>query len=186
MSSVILTSKQKLEFNINWLESHRLKLDLLRKDIQREFVAVRARLNSLNFDSEWQDLWQSWRPKRNISHMIDSVMFFLQADLFLKSKMTEMRLLLKANIDPEAIDPAEIAQHQVNHQHCLEKLESISASDCEELLANLEQGMMMLSEDGQAFEVNYLPIACIPNMHYICCTYIYLYITYIFCIINTS
>ena len=125
MTSVILTSKQKLEFNITWLENHRQKLKSLKGEIQQEFLAIRGRLNSLNFEEQWQDMWKAWRPKRNIGHLLDSIMFFDQADAFLESKKTEMKLLLNVNINPNAIDPVEIAQHQVNHQHCLEKLENI-------------------------------------------------------------
>ena len=85
--------------------------------------------------------------------MLDSLIFYDEADKFLKSKVTEMEMVLRFNNDPSSMDPIEIARHQVRHQHLLEKLERESESDCEELLATMEQGMLMFDNDGH-YEVH--------------------------------
>ena len=153
MNSVTLTQVQKFEFNIGWLENYRAKSAAIAKDLQADFVAVRQRLNEVTFQGDWAAQWNAQKPKRNIAHMLESLHFYEELDRFLESKKTGMQLLLNFHKNPEEINPVEIAQHQVRHQHVLEQLERISGSDCEEMLAELELGLMM-TQNGQSFEVN--------------------------------
>ena len=153
MNSVYLTQTQKMEYNITWVENFRLKLQAQKQDLQNQVLSYRARLQNIKFDEDWAELWKAWKPKRSLNHMLDSLIFYDEADKFLKSKSTEMKMVLKFSKNPEAIDPIEIAQHQVRHQHLLEKLERESGPDCEEMLANMEQGMMMF-EANDEFEVS--------------------------------
>ena len=155
MNSVFLTPVQKMEYNITWVENYRLKLQAKRQDLQNQVISYRARLQNIKFDEDWAELWKAWKPKRSLNHMLDSLVFYAEADNFLKSKTTEMQMILRFKKDPKSVDPIEIAQHQVRHQHYLEKLERESGSDCEELLAEMEQGMLMFATDNE-FEVRFI------------------------------
>ena len=153
MTSISLTQVQKLKYCITWLENYRQKQDAGRRDLQDLFVATRARLDNINLDENWGPMWKAWKPDRQINHMLDSLLFYKEADRFLLSKRTEMELALKILLDPATTDPIELAQHQVRHRQILEQLEKESASDCEELLADIEQGTAMLQYDEDDFEV---------------------------------
>ena len=141
MNSLELNAVQKLEYDINWLDNYRGKVNALRKDLEQQLVGIRSRMGALDFRDDWVTLWEAWKPKRSINHMLDSLNFFVQADRFLVSKKTTMEMILKSRVDPTAVDPVKIAEHQVRHQHLLEKLERVSESDCEEMLATIEQGL---------------------------------------------
>ena len=153
MTSISLTQAQKLEYCITWLENYRQKQDAGRQDLQNLFIATRARLDNINLEENWGPMWKAWKPDRQINHMLDSLLFYKEADRFLLSKRTEMELALKILRDPMATDPIELAQHQVRHRQILEQLEKESAPDCEELLADIEQGTAMLQFDEDDFEV---------------------------------
>ena len=153
MTSVSLNQVQKLKYCITWLENYRQKQEAAKNDLQNLFVATRVRLDNLNLEENWGPLWKAWKPTRQINHMLDSLLFYKEADRFLLSKRTEMELALKILLDPAATDPIELAQHQVRHRQILEQLEKEGASDCEELLANIEQGTAMLQFDDDDFEV---------------------------------
>ena len=153
MNSISLTPVQKIEYNITWIENYRLEQMAMANELKENFLGVQRKISALDLEQNWIDQWRSWRPDRQINHMLDSLHFFEQQDLFLKSKLVEMNLLLKYNKNPNDVNPIEIAQHQVRHQRVLEKLENISRSDCEEALAQLEQGMFMVENDDQTFQV---------------------------------
>ena len=156
MNSISLTPIQKIEYNITWIENYRLEQAAMAKKLKEEILSVQRKISALDFEQNWADQWNSWKPDRQVNHMMDSLHFFQRADIFLKTKLVEMNLLLKFNKDTKDVNPIELAQHQVRHQHVLEKLENISRSDCEELLAQLEQGMFMVENDDQTFQVKLL------------------------------
>ena len=153
MNSISLSPVQKIEYNVTWIENYRLEQAAMAKELKETFLGVQRKISALDLEQNWIGNWQSWKPDRQINHMLDSLHFFEQQDLFLKSKLVEMNLLLKFNKNSNDVNPMEIAQHQVRHQRILEKLENISRSDCEELLAQLEQGMFMVENDDQTFQV---------------------------------
>ena len=147
MTSYALTEVQRLRYSITWLENFRLKKAAERKDLQDLFESTRARLGSIDLNENWGPMWKAWRPKRHIGNMLDALLFYAEADRFLQSKRLEMTLALKIQLDPSSINPDELAQHQVRHQQLLEQLEREGSSDCEELLAEIEQGISMLKYD---------------------------------------
>ena len=158
LSSVFLTTKGKLEYNLTWLQSYREKIEGIQKDMKEELEGARVRLFTLKFDKGWMDLWEAWRPKRSISSLLDGIMFYERALAFLQSKQAEIQLLLEVDKDPEAMDPSRLAQHQVQHQTLLDKMERASSPDCEEMLAEIERGMYMVTCDDDEFEVNLLDL----------------------------
>ena len=147
MTSYSLNEVQRLKYSITWLENYRQKQAAESKDLRNQFESTRARVNSLDMQENWGPLWKAFRPKRHLDHMLDSLLFYAEADRFLQSKQLEMELALKFQLDPSSIDPAVLAQHQVRHQQLLEQLEKESAPDCEELLAEIEIGLSMSKSD---------------------------------------
>ena len=141
MNSLELNGAQKLEYDINWLDNYRGKINALKKDLEHQLVGIRSRMAALDFQDDWITMWEAWKPKRSINHMLDSLNFYVQADRFLVSKRASMEMLLKSKLEPTMVDPIKIAEHQVRHQHLLEKLERVSEPDCEEMLATIEQGL---------------------------------------------
>ena len=152
MNSVTLNSIQKLQYNIGWIENFRMRHIAMAQDLKTEFDQARKIMNAIDFGPNWATTWNKNKPKRVINQMLQSIEFFERLDEFLNSKRTGMQLLLKFQQKPEDVDPMEIARHQVRHQHVLEQMEKVSGSDCEELLASLEQGLMM-TDDGEKFQV---------------------------------
>ena len=153
MTSYSLTEIQRLNYSIQWLENYRQKKQAERKDLQDMFEAARARFATLDLKENWGPMWKAWRPKRHIANMLDALLFYAETDRFLQSKRLEMELALKIKKDPDSINPAELAQHQVRHQQLLEQLEKQSGSDCEELLAEIEQGISMPKYQEDDYEV---------------------------------
>ena len=154
MSSVYLTTKGKLEYNITWLQTYQQKILESKNEMKNELESARIRLATLKFDEDWIDQWEALKPKRRISNLLEGVAFYTRALDFLQSKQTEMQLLLTVDNDPEDVDPVKLAQHQVNHQALLDRMEKTSPPDCEEMLAEIERGMYMVTCDGgDEFEV---------------------------------
>ena len=162
MSSIYLTTKGKLEYNITWLQSFQQKIVDLKNDMRNELEGARIRLTTLNFDEDWIDKWQALKPKRRISNLLEGLAFYECALVFLQSKQAEMQLLITVDNDPEDVDPAKLAQHQVQHQVKLDRMEKMSPPDCEEMLAEIERGLYMVTCDGDEFEVgnDSIYIAC--------------------------
>ena len=161
MTSVLLSPVQKMKYNITWIENYRTKTAAIRQDLVLQTKNVLARMELIDLDDEgWSSLWESFKPKRQINHMLDSIFFFECADRFLRSKKTEIELLLKYQLDPETFDPEELAQHNVRHQLCLDNLEKAGSSDCEEMLADIQQGTLMVQMD-EGFEVLRITIVSI-------------------------
>ena len=153
LSSVFLTTKGKLEYNLTWLQTYREKVVGIQKDMKEELEGARVRLFTLKFDENWMDRWEAWKPKRSISSLLDGIVFYEHALAFLQSKQAEIQLLLLVDKDPETIDPVKLAQHQVQHQTLLDKMEKASPPDCEEMLAEIERGMYMVTCDDDEHEV---------------------------------
>ena len=143
MNVLELNSMQKLEYDINWLENYRMKVSAIRKDLENQFVGIRSRMNAIDLQDDWISMWKAWSPKRTVNHMLDSLHFYVEADRFLVSKRTTMEMVLQSHKDPTSMDPIKIAEQQVRHQHLLENLERVSEPDCEELLAEIDQGLMV-------------------------------------------
>ena len=155
-TSVVLTPTQKMQYNITWIENYRTKTDAIRQDLVTQTKTVLARMELIDLDDDgWSSLWKSFKPKRQINHLFDSIIFYECAERYLVSKKTEMELLLKYKLHPDTFKPEELAQHNVRHQLCLDQLEQASSSDCEELLADIQQGTLMIEND-DGFEVNLL------------------------------
>ena len=153
MTSYSLNETQRLKYSITWLENFRQKKQAERKDLQDRFESARARLNTIDLNDNWGPMWTAWRPQRHIGNILDALLFYAETDRFLQSKRLEMELALKCRMDPSSIDPIELAQHQVRHQQLLDMLERQSGSDCEELLAEIEQGITMLKNQENDYEV---------------------------------
>ena len=170
MSSIYLTTKGKLEYNITWLQSYQQKIISQRNDTKNELDGARIRLASLKLDGDWIEKWNAWKPSRPISNLISSLAFYQRSLEFLQSKEAETRLLIKVDNDPEEVNPVELAQHQVEHQTILDRLEKTSPPDCEELLAEIERGLYMVTCDDDEFEVKKC-VFCL-NHYYIISNYV--------------
>ena len=149
----MLSPTQKMQYNITWLENYRTKTNAIRQDLVTQTKSALASLELIDLDDEgWSSLWKSFKPKRQINHMLESIMFYECAERYLASKKMEMELLLKYKLDPASFKPEELAQHNVRHQLCLDQLDQASSSDCEELLTDIQQGTLMV-ENEEGFEV---------------------------------
>ena len=153
-SSIFLDGAQKLMYNRTWLVNYQLKVKNIQEDLKNQVNSIRDRYNALRLDDETAlEVWNLWKPKRSISNLVEALVFYARALDFLRSKQTEIDLLIAIEKDPEAVKPHQIAQHQVSHQNLLDLMERASPSDCEEMMAEIERGLYMFSDDGEKFEV---------------------------------
>ena len=153
-NSVILNAKQKMQFNLNFVQQYKVRVVELQKDIRGKIQALQPRLSSVNVDDpNWLLLWKGWKPQRSLCHLFDSLEFYLTAEEFLDSKIEEIELTMQARFENQ-IDPMKIAMHQISHQKKLDELEKSDGAECEELLTELAAGMLMDSENGQDFQVS--------------------------------
>ena len=156
-SSIFLTKAQRLMYNRTWLINYQLKINNLQEDTKNQIESIRAKYNALRLDDQTAlEVWNLWKPKRTISALIESLVFYARVIDFLRSKQTEIDFLIAIDKDPNAVEPHVIAQHQVSHQSLLDAMDSASPPDCENVMAEIERGMYMYSEDGDKFEVNML------------------------------
>ena len=154
-STIFLTKGQRLMYNRTWLMNYQLKIKNMQEDIKHQIESIRDKYNALRLDDQTAlEVWNLWKPKRTISALIESLVFYARVDDFLRSKQTEIDLLIAVEKNPAAVEPHVIAQHQVSHQSLLDAMDSASPSDCENVMAEIERGMYMYSEDGEKFEVN--------------------------------
>lgn len=153
-SSIFLDATQRLMYNRTWLINYQLKVKTIQEDLKNQVNDIRGRYNALNVDDTTQlEVWSLWKPKRTITQLIEALIFYTKVVEFLRSKQTEIDLLVAIQKDATAVEPHRIAAHQVAHQSLLDDMERASPSDCEEIMAEIERGMYMFSEDGEKFEV---------------------------------
>ena len=154
-STIFLDGTQKLMYNRTWLVNYQLKVKNIQEDLKNQVEDIRAKYNALRLDdSAALEVWALWTPKRSISSLVDGLVFYARALEFLRSKQTEIEMLMAIQKNPDAVEPHRIAQHQVSHQTLLNLMERASPSDCEELMAEVELGLYMFSDDGEKFEVS--------------------------------
>ena len=155
-SSVYLDATQKLLFNRTWLVNYQLKIKNIQEDLKEQIEDQRTHFNALKLDDESQwESWTKWKPnRRTINNLAEALIFYSKALDFLRSKQTEIDLLMALQKDPDAVEPHRLAQHQVMHQSKLDAMEKASPSDCEEIMAEIERAMYMTSNDDGKFEAS--------------------------------
>ena len=153
-SSIFLDGSQKLMYNRTWLVNYQLKVKNIQEDLKNQVEDIRAKYNALRLDDNAAlEVWNLWTPKRSISSLVEGLVFYARALEFLRSKQTEIEMLMAIQKNPDSVEPHRIAQHQVTHQSLLDQMERASPSDCEEMMAEIERGLYMFSDDGERFEV---------------------------------
>ena len=149
--TVVLNAQQKMQYNLHFIEQFRRKQLSIQNELRRNIQNAVACVDEINFDDDWYDKWRQVKQPRSIDTMLEHLNFYQKADDFLQSKRDEMQLLIDSF--GEDLDPVKIAMHQVKHSHLLEQLEKAGESDCEELLATLERGLYMVSDEDDKFQV---------------------------------
>ena len=149
--TVILNAQQKMQYNLNYIEHFRRKQLAIQEDLKQDIQRAAAEVNESTFENGWFAKWLQVKRPRTIDTMLEHLNFYQKADDFLKSKRAEMQLLIDSfGVE---LNPVKIAMHQVKHSHLLEQLEKAGESDCEQLLATLERGLYMVSDEDDKFEV---------------------------------